>query len=87
MLPEAKVTITVEGMETVDTFIIPLASKVEYAIDNTFALHNGHHAERRFAFSCFALYDIDRNVDVQHFQTSRLPAAYHIPDNVVLGEN
>ena len=87
MLPEAKITITVEGMETVDTFIIPLASKVEYSIDNTYALSNGYHAERRFALSCFAHYDIDQNADVLHFQTSRLPVAYHIPDNIVLGEN
>lgn len=87
MIPEVKVTITVEGMETVDTFIIPLASKVEYSVDNTLSLNNGHFAERRFALSCFALYDIDQNTDILHFQTKRLPRAYHIPDNIILGEN
>lgn len=87
LYPDAKVTITVEGMDTVDTFVIPLASKVEYSIDNTFALSNGGYAERRFALSCFAHYDINQNADVLHFQTSRLPADYHIPDNIVLGED
>ena len=87
LYPDAKVTITVEGMETIDTFIIPLASKVEYSIDQSYFLSNGLGAERRFSLSCFAHYDIDRNEDILHFQTSRLPNSYNIPDNIILGEN
>jgi hypothetical protein len=69
MLPEAKVTITVEYADSVETITIPLASSPIIAHENTTGSF-GEVAAQYIAFSCYGLFDIDRN---QYFNMEREP--------------
>lgn len=69
LLPEAKVTITVEYADSVETITIPLAARPIIAHENTVGSFGAVEAQY-IAFSCYGLLDIDRN---QFFNIEREP--------------
>ncbi len=69
LLPEAKVTIIVEGLTEVTTITIPLASKPEYGVGPVWDMATGKETgEQHFGFSCYGLFDIDNNL---HYSVKR----------------
>ena len=73
ILPEAKVTITVENLEgNVTRHIVPLAAKAELGISDAYDLETGRPVdEKHFGFSCYALYDVDQNLVVEEQRLSK----------------
>jgi hypothetical protein len=66
ILPEFKVTVIIENMDgRVKKLTVPLAARVDFAVSDTWDLEDGKITEEKsFGLSCYALYDIDRNLVV-----------------------
>ncbi|QFP95477.1 hypothetical protein SEA_MAKAI_86 [Arthrobacter phage Makai] len=64
ILPDSKVTIIIEDDE-VTKLVVNLAAKPEFAINQTYDLETGLPSENHLGFSCYALFDIDRNRHVE----------------------
>ncbi|UYL88274.1 hypothetical protein SEA_LILHUDDY_85 [Arthrobacter phage LilHuddy] len=63
ILPTAKVTVIVEGMDDIHKIIVPLASRPDFGITDTYDVETGTTADEKwFSFGCYALYDIDQHL-------------------------
>lgn len=61
--PTARVTIIVEGMEDIHKIVVPLASRPDVAVTDTYDIETGAPADEKwFALGCYALYDIDQHL-------------------------
>ncbi|UGL63313.1 hypothetical protein SEA_TOKKI_92 [Arthrobacter phage Tokki] len=63
IVPKAKVTIIVEGMEDIHKIVVPLATRPDVAVTDTYDIETGAPTDEKwFALGCYALYDINQHL-------------------------